>query len=152
MNLAYLRRVWPECETIMRYSAETSNRLMVHLARLINSYVEVQKASSNVGKACFPIAETPDNLWSVDHFTGWFTSAVAGPSSFTGTLRVFFFVFFCWEGQFTQLRSRKPQITLLQRKHILSVAGWAYIFLPFMTSQRDDAQLWWKTVHSTESK
>lgn len=33
---------------------ETSDRLMVHLARLINSYVEVQKASSNVGKGLFP--------------------------------------------------------------------------------------------------
>ena len=30
---------------------------MVHLAGLINSYVEVEKASGN------PIDETPDNLW-----------------------------------------------------------------------------------------
>lgn len=44
----------PECRTVMRYCVETSNRLMVHLAELINSYVEVEKASGEVKEVVSP--------------------------------------------------------------------------------------------------
>lgn len=77
LNLTFFR----QCCTVMRYSIETSNRLMVHLAGLINSYVEAEKASRKL----FPIAETPDNLWSIDHFTAWCTSHAG---SFIDTLHM----------------------------------------------------------------
>lgn len=54
LNLTFLRLVLPECKTVMRYSIETSNRLMVHLAGLINSYVEVEKASGNIKEVVSP--------------------------------------------------------------------------------------------------
>lgn len=44
----------PECRTVMRYCVETSNRLIVHLAELINSYVEVEKASGDVKEVVSP--------------------------------------------------------------------------------------------------
>lgn len=44
----------PKCGTVMRYCVETSNRLMVHLAELINSYVEVEKASGDVKEVVSP--------------------------------------------------------------------------------------------------
>lgn len=55
LNLTFLHPALPECSTVMRYSVETSNRLMVHLAGLINSYVEVEKASRRL----FPHLQDP---------------------------------------------------------------------------------------------
>lgn len=50
LNLTFLRLLLPECSAVMRYSVETCNRLMVHLAALINSYVEVENAQNNVSE------------------------------------------------------------------------------------------------------
>lgn len=54
LNLTFLRLTLPECNTVMRYSIETSNRLMVHLAGLINSCVEVEKASGSIKEVVSP--------------------------------------------------------------------------------------------------
>lgn len=50
LNLAFFCLLLPESNAVMRYSAETCNRLMVHLAELINSYVKVVKALSSISK------------------------------------------------------------------------------------------------------
>lgn len=54
LNLTFLLLPLPECNSVMRYSIETNNRLMVHLAWLINSCVEVEKASSSIREVVFP--------------------------------------------------------------------------------------------------
>lgn len=54
LTLTFLLLHLPECRTVMRYSIETSNRLMVHLAELINSYVEAEKASGDVKEVVSP--------------------------------------------------------------------------------------------------
>lgn len=54
LALTFLLLHLPECRTVMRYSVETSNRLMVHLAELINSYVEAEKASGDVKEVVSP--------------------------------------------------------------------------------------------------
>lgn len=54
LALTFLFLHLPECRTVMRYSIETSNRLMVHLAELINSYVEAEKASGDVKEVVSP--------------------------------------------------------------------------------------------------
>lgn len=54
LNLAFLCLVLPKRSIVMRWSIETSNRLMVHLAELINSYVEVEKASGGMKKVVSP--------------------------------------------------------------------------------------------------
>lgn len=55
LNLTFLRLALPECNAVMRYSIETSNRLMVHLAGQINSYVEVEKASGSIKEVVSPL-------------------------------------------------------------------------------------------------
>lgn len=54
LNLTFLRLTLQECITVMRYSIETSNRLMVHLAWLINSCVALQKASGSIKEVVSP--------------------------------------------------------------------------------------------------
>lgn len=54
LALTFLFLHLPVCRTVMRYSVETSNRLMVHLAELINSYVEAEKASGDVKEVVSP--------------------------------------------------------------------------------------------------
>lgn len=72
LNLTFLCPALPECNSVMRYSIETSNRLMVHLAGLINSCVEVEKASGSVEGVVSLWQRLWITFWSIDHFTSMF--------------------------------------------------------------------------------
>lgn len=76
LNLTFLRSALPERNAVMRYSNGTCNRLMVHLAELINRYVEVEEASGSVKEVVSTLQRLQITFWSVDHFTAFITSCL----------------------------------------------------------------------------